>query len=717
MTFLAILLILLMCLATGYGVLSFLIPADAHFRSDRLEILFLTLITGVLLNSWVIFVLTEFSQFSATALAIFSMGMLALGLGRQMSNKQRSIISPQAKLDTLHWEIGSGNYLPVWVEGVFIAGWLIIAILLFFRPHEHIWGAADIGVYINYAAHISQSGSLIINDPLLTDIPADLAPYFVGRAEASRTAWSYLTPALDIKDFSGRIYPSFYHLHPIWQAVGWSIGGLTAGQMVTPLWGLLSTLCFYFLIRHLLPKNLFLLALVGLAAFSITALQVWFVRYGTTEPLTQLLFLSGLLALCRWNLSTYQSWIWGLLAGIAWGLTFLVRIDTFFIGLVPAVMLMLTVLDRFSWKNFLIFSIPFSLLAVHGTLHSSIFSPEYISRLTTYMSNVALGSGLPLILGAIFIIGLAALSARFFKDKILTLFTPIRFLSAFIILIYFIYGWFFRPADGTPIFSTLNGVPVESWNHENLIRLGWYLMPFGVWAAFAGVLNMLLHKRWTHWYILIPSLFYLIFYTWNLRSNAIQIYVMRRYVPMVLPFVMLATLLLWGRLLAHRQQLIRLSGLLLTIIWCVGLAWGTRGFASRVDYVGAPQQLSGAVGQLPVESIILFNQTDPVGVGDFLALPLRFFHGHHVFVLRDTASIPADSLANLVEEWQQAGFVIFWADLDPESHDNPVWASNKFDQEQSYPVLLETDALESVYGSKPTNVLPIVWNFNIVKIK
>ncbi|MFT5193965.1 MAG: hypothetical protein ACI9EW_000210 [Cellvibrionaceae bacterium] len=715
MNIFAILLILILCAATGYGVLSFLIPADSRFESDRLEIYFVILISGVLTNSWVALILTELSLFSVTALSVFSAVVLISGWAWQQRSSHRPILSQQARLKTVHWQLGEGNYLPVWGESVFLVGWLVIAVLLFFRPHEHVWGAADIGVYINYAAHISQTGGIIINEPLLTDIPADLTPHFLSRAEASLPEWSFLSPALDVKDFSGRIYPSFYHLHSIWQSVGWSVNGLSAALMVAPMWGLLSTLCFYFLLRHLLPNNLFLLALIGLGGLTITALQVWFVRYGTTEPLTQLLFLTGFLAFCRWNLSGYQSWVWGLLAGVAWGATFLVRIDTFFIGIVPAVMLLLVLLNLFSWKNFFIFCAPFVFLAVHGTVHSILYSPEYISRLMGYMTQVAFGPGLFLVLGAGLAAVLTAAGTWFFRDYVLRLFTPVRFLISMAVVVYFLFSWFVRPYSGVAATYTLNGAPVESWNHENLIRLGWYLTPFGAWAAFVGVLSMLLKKRWTHWYVLIPGLFYVLFYTWNLRSNGAHIYVMRRYVPLVLPFLTISVLLLWGQLLAYRHKLVRSLGVILTIIWLAGLAWGTRGFASQVDYKGMADQLAVATADLPPNSIILFNQPDPVGVGDFVAMPMRFFHGHRTFVLRDlTVETVPVSLTALVDDWKQTGNPVFWVNLDEQ---NKIWPGAKFQQGRSYSVRLQAGALESVYHKKPVQVFPVIWDFQIVEIK
>lgn len=712
MIILSVLFILITSFLTGYGALSWLIAADPHFESDRLELSFLVLASGIMLNGWFAFVLTEMGLFSIWLIAIFSALVFLSSFINQKS--QTALKFFKHKSSKTHWQLSEGEWIPVWVEVAVLTVWLIGAVFLFFRPHQAIWGAADVGVYINYAAHISQTGGLIIQEPLLADIPSELYPYFLSGTTGGGSGWSFLSPALDVNEMSGRIFTSFYHLQPVWQAVGWSIGGLSAGLMVTPLWGLLASVAFYLLLRHLFGGKNFGLAIFTLLALTISALQIWFVRYGTTEPLTQLLFLTGFISFSRWYATDYKSWTFGLLAGIALGMTFLARIDTFFIGIVPAVMLLLTLLGRFSWRNFAIFLAPFLLLAVHGSWHAIVFSPEYVSRLTTYMVNTALGPGLVLVLAAGVGGLLAAGGIWLWKDKIVPLFLPVRILLALIVLGYFLYAWFVRPYSGLAVEYALNGAAVESWNHENLVRLGWYFQPFGVWVAFAGALAMVLKKRWTHWYVLLPSLIYLLFYTWNLRSNGVQIYVMRRYVPIVLPFIMIATALLWQTLLKQHNKIVRYVGLFLAAVWFVGLASGTRGFASQVDYSGVSDQLADVSAQLPVESIILFNQPTPVGVGDFVGLPLRFMHGHHTFVLRDLDQDGVSAMIPLISTWLEAGNQVYWVDLPPHNGPSPL---DFVEQLGNYPVNLRFDHLEHSYESKPIEVSPIEWGFELVELK
>lgn len=91
--------------------------------------------------------------------------------------------------------------------------------------------------------------------------------------------------------------PQFYHLHPVWQAVAFGLGGVHAALLLTGLWSLLGSLAVYLTVRQIAGWEAAALALAGL---SLNAVQQWFARYPTTEPLTQFLLWTGLWSLGMW---------------------------------------------------------------------------------------------------------------------------------------------------------------------------------------------------------------------------------------------------------------------------------------------------------------------------------------------------------------------------------------------------------------------------------
>ena len=709
LTIFTVILICATCLGSGFGLLALLLPADDAFETDSLEIWFAALGAGILINSWFIFTLTEFGLFSVTGLALFSLILAILGGWRVKTT--RSFKKVFWKNQT-HWALSAGMHLPVWVEVVLLSGWLIIATVLFFRPHQHIWGGADVGVYINYASHIAQTGQLGLNEPLLADIPAEILPKFLG-AQNPGSEWSYITPALDVNDQSGQIYFSFYHLQPIWQAVGWGMNGLDAALMLTPLWGLIATLGFYFLMRHMLHKRAWLWGFVALIAMTFNPLQLWFTRYGTTEALTQLLFTLGFIAFCGWHQTEYKSWLWGGIAGAAFGMTFLARIDTFFIGLIPALMIALFLLRRLRWQDLMVFLTPFLLLAIHGTIHGAAFSPEYTTRLGYRIFVVFIDVGSWFISAGILAGLMFAFGVWFFKDWVTHHLPKLRWVAVFAIIAYALYSWFIRPTTGDSFTFLLNGVEATSINHENLPRMGWYFMPFGVWLSIIGMVYIFQQRKWTFWYVLLPGLFYWFFYTWNLQSNGQHIYVMRRYVPIVLPFMMIASTMLLSAIAANRVKHVRWAAWILTAVWIGGLLSGSNGLVTHVDYNGTPEQLTRFSDQLDPNSIIIFNQSAPVDIGDFAALPLRLMHGHSAFILHNPDADDVDILAPTMDLWIQNGKTVYWADLYTT---DSALIDQKFDISASYPLILTGDLLLSSYDTRPETIAEFNWQYVFHKL-
>ena len=76
-------------------------------------------------------------------------------------------------------------------------------------------------------------------------------------------------------------------------------------------------------------------------------------------------------------------------------------------------------------------------------------------------------------------------------------------------------------------------------NHENFVRLGWYLAWPAVWLGVAGICWLIWQAEAGTAVLLASGLLFTVVYLWNIRANPHQVYVMRRYVPVVLPFFLL----------------------------------------------------------------------------------------------------------------------------------------------------------------------------------
>ena len=143
-------------------------------------------------------------------------------------------------------------------------------------------------------------------------------------------------------------------------------------------------------------------------------------------------------------------------------------------------------------------------------------------------------------------------------------------------------------------------------------------------------------------------------------------------------------------------------GIFLSIAWLLGLGWSARGFISQVDHKGVVAQLVEINDNLPPESVLIFNDQSPVGLGDFWGTPLKFIFGHDVFTLRDLNGLDDEQLAESLKSWQNNGRSVVWIG-------DPIWlAENDFRyRENSFTII--SHRLESSYEHKPQQIVPENW--------
>lgn len=676
-------------------------------QDDPLEFFFAGLAFGILMVGWLALVLAELGIFSLTLLAVLWC-ILVLGFGWQ-KRRRGWLCSASPTL----WRIDRRELAVLLV-------WLSAASWLFFRPHEFITGGADAGVYINLGANIARNGGILIHDPLLAGLDSSLYPALLRQLPPSEMAPFYLFPGFYVPGVpAGTVIPQFYPLHPVWQAIAFAVGGLRTELLVTPLWGTLGALAVYFTVRRLWGWPTGLLALTGL---SLSALQVWFARYPTAEMLTQYLLWTGLWALSAWLDGRKPSGLWAALAGGALGQVFLVRIDMYVLLLLPVGVGFWLWRTRGWHRESLWFFGLFGSFAAHSLIHGAVFSGPYFYGLLGYALRLLRQFSLP----AAALLGLAVVLAGLIVWRpargrwLIRAFLARRQLWALIaaglLLAAAFYGYFLRPywAQARTVAYWYGGGVIPNLDHENLLRLGWYLGPGGIALGVAGACWLLvkeLNRRTV--FLLGIGIFFSFFYLWRIQANPHQIYAMRRYVPVVLPFFIVAATYvirwLYLRLKGDGRWLI-VGGL--TVIWLSGIVWGARGFVSQVDYRGMVGQLDRFAATLPAHSILIFGDNAPVGAGDILGTPLRFIYGHDVLTLRSHEALDREAFTETIRGWQRVGRRVYWAAVPERS----AWPLADVRLGPATERHFETMILEHAYNHKPTMIIAEKWRFAISEV-
>jgi hypothetical protein len=677
-----------------------------RFRADPLEFLFAGLALGVLMLGWPALLLAESGHFSLGVLVGFWC-VLVLILGGVWFARRRTA-TPATPWNVNRWEIAA------------LGLWSLVALWLFFRPHEFVLGGADAGVYINLGANIARTGGILIHDPTLAALPPNLYASLLRPLPPSELTPYYLLPAFYVPVTpAGLIIPQFYPLHPVWQAVGYALGGLRAELLLTPLWSFLGALAVYFTTRRLWGWRAGLLAV---AALSVTALQVWFARYPTTEMLTQYLFWTGVWALIAWMDKQEPRGLWAALAGAALGQVFLTRIDAYFLLVLPVLAGLWLWWTHDLRRQDAWFFAPILLLAAHSVFHGVFLSSPYFFGLFGYSSRLVARSlmiPLGLVVAAVLLLIVLSLWPQF-RARVGAWVAARRSLwvagAVVLVIGLAIYGYFLRPHLGQIKTAAYwyGGGQIPNLDRENLVRLGWYLGPAGIALSVAGVCWMLikdLNRRTA--FLLGAGLFFALLYLWRIQANPHQIYAMRRYVPVVLPFFIISAAYLINWLASHLRGKLRwFVSIGLTLIWFSGILLSARGFVSQIDYRGIIAQLDRLNTQLSPHAVLIFGDAAPVGIGDLLGTPLRFLYGHDVFVVRETAGLDGAKFAAAIQAWQQAGRTVYWIGLPG----GPAWPL--LDVPLAPPTVGQIDvaALEYAYEHKPTRLDPIRWSIPLAQV-
>jgi hypothetical protein len=715
----AIIIIVAASLITGCLIVALFIEPVRRFDGDRLALVFSSLVAGIAVNGWLALVLAELGWYSIGLMVIIwfivsvSLGLIVAWRRRSATRSEPLALEPRPKSP-----IPTLSFLPVWFEYAFLAMWLVIASWLFFRPHQYIIGGADAGVYINLAANISGTGSILIEDQTLADLDPSLYPALLRslpeRDSGTEVAPYYIFPGFYVTDAAqGKIMPQFYPLHPVWQAVAYGLGGVGSALFMTGLWALLGGLAIYMTIRELGGWEV---AALGLTGLSLTALQVWFARYPTTEALTQFLLWAAVWSTILWFRGRQPRALWAMLAGVAYGEVLLVRIDTYFLLIIPVfAWFYLRWSGRWRKEDWWFFA-PLGLLTAHSLIHARWQSTPYFYNTFSYGLNLVRRNWLIPVLAILFGAAILILYGRYRHTAagFRRYRKPVLIAGVIAIVLLFIYGWFIRPSLGdigaSRDYWFAGGQIPTQLDRENLLRLGWYLSPLGIVLAMAGICLMLWKVTARTAVVLVVGLMFSLLYLWRIQANPHQIYTMRRYVPAVLPFFVVSTAYLLEWLMRQKRKWMVLSGMVLAILWLVGLAWSARGFISQVDYKGIIAQVEELDSRLEPGSILIFGDDNPITLGDLVGTPMQYIYGHKVYSLRDAEHTDIEALNDAVEAWVESGQSVYWVG------DSGFLEFTGLTPRNSFTYTLTVPQLETSYENKPTRVIDIKWVLHISQL-
>jgi 4-amino-4-deoxy-L-arabinose transferase-like glycosyltransferase len=679
----------------GHVTRAWLRPESKASEQEKgLPLLFESLLFSVLLTGWLGLVLAEIGFFNLRLLLVILVvySLAVGGLARRSGGKLLPRIQRPSTWDGM-------LLLIVLLSGV-----------LFFRPHEHLVGAADVGVYANIGANVARTGSLIIDDHTLGQLDSTVYPALLREQPAHlvtrwlRFAGFYLDDAT-----AGRVIPQFFALHPVWLAVFYALFGVWGALMATPLWGLLGCISVYFSASRMFGQRTGWLAALLL---TLSSTQIWFARYSTAEPLTQFLIFGGLYALVRLLENRRLSPWWGTLAGLAWGQVFLTRIDTLPLLLPVGVYGLFWLRRRPRTSRGAVFFVTLSTMLIHAILHAVAFSWPYTHN-TFQGRNAKLAIALVLstVGGTLFVVLGRRLCPPTWQQGIRRTLLRVSFSSEQRIRIVFsaglillaAYAYFLRPRLGhvREAYYWYVESQIYRYDHENMVRLGWYLSPLGIWLGVAGAALLIWHGKLKRSGIFLAiGLLFSLQYLYSTFSNPHHVYTMRRYVPVVLP-----AFVIWGAYALAQLASFRKWGwwlaLGLTGAWIGVMLYLGRGLIRQTDNRGAVEQFRVLNSALEPRSVLFLGGYTAGSQGDVIGTPLQYLYGHDVFVLRDPELLSHPLMVPTMSQWLDEGRAIYFLTngRDPMTLP-PGWSA-----EPGVDFRFSLAALEHTYDRFPTQII------------
>jgi hypothetical protein len=533
-------------------------PAAGAVLSSS-EVLVALAALGVGLLAWVGLALAHAGRWSLPAVLVLTTAGLALAV-------------------LVAWRAGGRVRLALDPAGLAMVGGLAVAAALLFFP-GFPYGVADKdpGGYVSQAILIERTGSYAMDDPVLD---RSRVPAVALASPGARLPGQWIEAA----DPPRRTIPQFYHLWSAALASAWAVGGYTGLVNLNPVCGVLAVLAVALAVRRVF--GLLAGSLAG-GLLAANMLEVWQAKYQTSEVFTQLLVAGALLGVV---VAARTGWRPAAgLAGLLVGLGFLARADGLVLVLIAvAAGCALLAAGRFDGRCAW-FAAGLGVTMPHAFLQAYRFAELY--TVSVHLPGAVEVTGA--VLAALALALLLRRLARPLGERVAALAGDRRVqLAAGLAVVAGAVGLlalgFLRPRLFGADYFSYNGRVIRSYDEQALRRLSWFLTLPGLALMVAG-LGLVALRRWVAaaWMLVLPGLLLFPLYAYQAQNSSRLMWWNRRFVPVVLPTVIV----------------------LIAVALAVALAWSGRW--------RWPARAAGAAATVALLAVFLGQ-----------SLPLR---GHHEF--------------------------------------------------------------------------------------
>ncbi len=529
---------------------------------------------------------------------------------------------------------------------------------------QHLLTDRDPGVYITTARWLANEGQLLVEPE---------AYAFKGVVNEHRIRYAAAGYYEGHRD-DGKLYPQFVHLLPATLgASAWIAGSRGMLKVNAVLGGLALLLFFVFATKLLRPW----LAAAATITLGLSLVQIHFSRDAYTEVLTQILLFGGLWAL----LSAQRTFHPGraAIAGLLVGSASMARIDAF-IFLVPlAIYIAYDVISIRATgdpdprhRSYLVaLGAGAAVPAVIAFIDARLFSPVYLADLWGSVRLVWVALVAIAVFSGLIVLGQSRF--RELTDLVRTHRETAALVVVGAIVTFSVLAYFVRPHLQTAMQDNVNRFVEYLQRREGLTvngrrtyaehSLGWlslYLGPAALWSGLVGIALMTREVVLGRSSRAIPFTFaflpMFVLYVWDPSITPDHVWALRRFLPVVIPGLILGCFWLLGRLWVDRSRAAgRYAAVAIGALALAFPAWTLAPVVTERTQLGVLSVTEAFCASLPEDAAVLVAQTQ--------LLDQNFTQTVRTFCDVPAANAPMDQpmdwYRELARRWTQQGRVLY----------------------------------------------------------
>ena len=618
-------------------------PSAAVTRSGGstawLERWFLRLALGLGAVAWLALLLAELGQLHLSLLAaLVAAGIIGIAVQTRLARAGQ----PAAPA------------VRVGLRGVAAFGAVsVLGAALYFPAYDSFVFGDDASVYLSFGRKIAETGQLVFDDPLLQEIPAEAREdLFLNRQPRDMTGryarfpGGFLIADIDSPDVTAGFSPLF----PVLTALSHAALPGGGAPPVTPLFGVLSLGGLLLLGARVGGLRTGLLA----AAFVAVSLpQIWFAKYPVPDILAQFFVVAGLLALLA-GFRDERPWL-AAAAGGLFGMACFAKVDMI-------VLLAVSLAAFAAWRLLArpagggrcaawLFASSGVMLA-HNLLHYLLFPSHYTRYVEELITRSFLfglleqSAALGVVL-AVVLLACAALAVALARWLGLTGALARQALGFVLLGLLAVYALNYLVTNPGRFPDTVFWLSwYLSWPVLILcgIALAWQLRSVLAGRADQGLSFLLLLLG-------VVSLHYL----YDPLEDGDHIWSMRRFVPVVLPGLLLILAAAVNRLVEWIYAEYRTAATIAAGVLLVGLlARPSVAVAGAPLWDGALDRSAELARLFPDNAAVLVS---PELAGTHIQTALAYVHGVDTILVQEQQ--PGERVRDLVLDWQARGREVF----------------------------------------------------------